>query len=314
MFEKRLDFEHAYYYHVKYMAIKDTLINISNNTKLAELQTKYSISEKQRNIESLVLEKKLNNEKYNKEVYFRNSLIIIIFLILIIIVIVLKKDRLLKKSNEQLAIQKTIIEQREKEKELLVREMHHRVKNNLQLTSSLLNLQARKLTDDEAIQSLKQARDRIHAISLIHQKLYSKEDISQINLNEFLPELSNAVLLSNNNQKTSISIQYKIDDIFVSLDTAISIGLVVNEAIINSVKHAFTDKNEGLIEIVAKKELLYIDLYIKDNGIGTKNIENKEQFGGFGFQLLRSFTTKLNAKMLIEVNQGTIINIKIPFK
>ncbi len=314
VYEKQHDFEQAYNYHVKYMAIKDTLINISNNTKLAELQTKYNISEKQRNIESLTLEKKLNTEKYNKEIYFRNSLIIIIFLVLIIIAFVLNRDRLLKKTNEQLAVQKTIIEQREKEKELLVREMHHRVKNNLQLTSSLLNLQARKLTDNEAIQSLKQARDRIHAISLIHQKLYSKNDISQINLNEFLPELSSAVLLSNNNQKTSISIQYKIDDIFISLDMAISIGLVVNEAIINSVKHAFIDRNDGLIVIEAQKEPLFINLYIRDNGIGTKNIENTKDFGGFGFQLLRSFTTKLAAKMLVENNQGTSINIKIPLQ
>lgn len=314
VFEKKNDFEQAYNYHVKYMAIKDTLINISNNNKLAELRTKYNISEKQRNIESLTLEKKLTKEKYNREVYFRNSLMAIIFLILLVVTVILIKDNTLKKINKQLALQKSIVEQREKEKELLVREMHHRVKNNLQLTSSLLNLQARKLTDNEAIQSLKQARDRIHAISLIHQKLYSKDDISQINLNEFLPELSNAVLLSNNSQKTSITIQYNIDDIFITLDIAISIGLIINEALINSVKYAFVNLEKGIIEISAKKEVDLINLSIKDNGLGIQNLENSEQFGGFGFQLLRSFTTKLAGKISIENNQGTIINIKIPLQ
>lgn len=312
LFEKQNDFQKAYFHHVKYMALKDTLINVSNNSKLAELQTKYDISEKQRNIESLTLERKLDKEKYAQEIYFRNSLIVIIILILIIVFAVLNWGRLLKKSNVQLEEQKKIIEQREKEKEVLVREMHHRVKNNLQLTSSLLNLQARKMTDSEAVQSLKQARDRIHAISLIHQKLYSKDEISQINLLEYIPDLCNAVVQSNSQQNTKVLLDFKIEPIFISVDMAISIGLIINEAVINSLKHAFSKVSEGVIEISANKSENNINLSIKDNGSGIPKLDNLDNFGGFGFQLLRSFTTKLSGKMLVENNNGTIIKIQIP--
>lgn len=312
LFEKQNDFQKAYFHHVKYMALKDTLINVSNNSKLAELQTKYDISEKQRNIESLTLERKLDKEKYAQEIYFRNSLIVIIILILIIVFAVLNWGRLLKKSNVQLEVQKKIIEQREKEKEVLVREMHHRVKNNLQLTSSLLNLQARKMSDSEAVQSLKQARDRIHAISLIHQKLYSKDEISQINLLEYIPDLCNAVVQSNSQQGTKILLDFKIEPIFISVDMAISVGLIINEAVINSLKHAFWGVGDGQIEISARKTENNIILIVKDNGSGISLVDNSENFGGFGFQLLRSFTTKLSGKMTIENNHGTIINIQIP--
>jgi len=212
----------------------------------------------------------------------------------------------------QLELQKKIIEQREKEKEVLVREMHHRVKNNLQLTSSLLNLQARKMTDNEASQSIKQARDRIHAISLIHQKLYSKDEISQINLSEYIPDLCNAVLHSNSQPSTKISLEFKVESIFISIDMAISIGLIINEAVINSLKHAFNNNNQGGIEISAIKSDNNINLAIKDNGIGILKPENSKSFGGFGFQLMHSFATKLSGKIFIENNNGTIINIKIP--
>lgn len=294
------------------MALKDTLINTNNNSKLAELQAKYELSEKQRNIESLELERKLDKEKNNREIYFRNSLIIIIILILFIVLIILNRSRILKRNNFQLSTQKKIIEQRESEKEVLLREMHHRVKNNLQLTSSLLNLQARKLTDKDAIQSLKQARDRIHAISLIHQKLYSKNELSQIDLSEYLPDLCNAVVQSNSNENTTIKINYNINPVFVSVDMAISIGLIINEGIINSLKHAFKNIENGIIDIsglIHKSNLL---LTIKDNGIGIPSIENNEDFGGFGFQLLHSFTKKLSGNITFENNNGTVINIQIP--
>ena len=312
LFEKQKNFEKAYFHHVKYMALKDTLINTNNKSKLAELQAKYELSEKQRNIESLELERKLDRERSNREIYFRNSLIVIIILILFIVLIILNRSRVLRKNNFQLSAQKKIIEQRENEKEVLLKEMHHRVKNNLQLTSSLLNLQARKLTDKDAVQSLKQARDRIHAISLIHQKLYSKDEISKIDLSEYLPELCSAVVQSNTSEQKEINLNYNIVPIFVSVDMAISIGLIINETLINSLKHAFEKTENGNIKITCSVTESILFLSITDNGSGIPNLEDHENFGGFGFQLLQAFTKKLSGKITFENYNGTVINIQIP--
>ena len=210
--------------------------------------------------------------------------------------------------------QKEIIEQREKEKELLTREMHHRVKNNLQLTSSLLNLQARQIEDNQGKQALKEARNRIQTISLIHQKLYVFENISTINLAEYIPELCNAIFQSNCDSAKQITLNHEIDSIFVSLDTAISIGLFVNEALLNSIKHGFSIKSFGTISIFIKEYKNNIELLISDNGKGITNLHSIDEFGNFGFQLLRSFATKLNSTIGINTDNGTTITLNLPLK
>jgi len=308
---KQNNFAQAYDFQGAYMNIKDTLINIQNAEKLTELQIQYNTTEKQQRIEQLNLEKELNAEKYDQEIYMRNLLITLVAFVLIIFAFVLKKERSLQKANKLLSEQKAIVEQREKEKELLAREMHHRVKNNLQLTSSLLKLQSRNLKDEDAISALKEARSRIQTISIIHQKLYEFEDLSEINLAVYLPELCDSIFASNQISTQKIRLTHQIGNILVSIDSAISIGLFINEALLNSIKHAFPSQSEGLISIVVMKEDSSILMKVMDDGIGMKDC-NYADFGSFGFQLLRSFATKLNSTIQLEGNNGTAIQIHIP--
>jgi two-component sensor histidine kinase len=227
-------------------------------------------------------------------------------------VVLINRTRALKKSNLELAAQKKLVEQREKEKELLLREVHHRVKNNLQLTSSLLNLQARQMKDTEASQALKEARDRILAISLIHQKLFAKDEFESINLADYIPDLCNAIVESNRNETTHIKMKYALDAIFIPLDESISIGLFINEAIINCLKHAFPKKDAGEIQLVVKRKENKLLISISDNGVGMRNISYEENAGGFGFQLLNSMAVKLKGTLKFENKSGTSISLEIP--
>ncbi len=306
------DYEKAFTQHVMYMTMKDSLITTKKNHDLAEMQKSYDLSEKQRKIETLTQQDKLLEEKNIAGRAFRNSLILIIALVLVSVVVLINRTRALKKSNLELAAQKKLVEQREKEKELLLREVHHRVKNNLQLTSSLLNLQARQMKDTEASQALKEARDRILAISLIHQKLFAKDEFESINLADYIPDLCNAIVESNRNETTHIKMKYALDAIFIPLDESISIGLFINEAIINCLKHAFPKKDAGEIQLVVKRKENKLLISISDNGVGMRNISYEENAGGFGFQLLNSMAVKLKGTLKFENKSGTSISLEIP--
>jgi two-component sensor histidine kinase/Tfp pilus assembly protein PilF len=308
------DFENAYYHHVKYMEAKDSLITTTKNHDLAELQKSYDLSEKQRSIDALTQRDNLLEEKNARDRIFRNSLIAIIALVLIFVGVLINRARALKKSNIDLGEQKKLVEQREKEKETLLCEVHHRVKNNLQLTSSLLNLQARQLKDSEASQSLKDARDRIMAISLIHQKLFAKDEFESINLADYIPDLCNAIVESNSNETTKVVVSYDLSAIFIPLDESISIGLFINEAIINCLKHAFAGKTKGEIQILAKQNENKLLISIADNGVGMGNIPNPETSSGFGFRLLHSMAVKLKGELKFENENGTSISLEMPIK
>lgn len=305
-------YREAYDYHVKFSALKDTLINEEKNRALAELQTRYDLSEKQRDIDRLEQEGKLDAEKDARDKTFRNSLIVIIILIIVLAVVVYNRASRVQNINKMLREQKNEIALREKEKETLLREIHHRVKNNLQLTSSLLNLQARQVKDEEASRSLKEARDRVKAISLIHQKLYIKDQFSEVEISEYIPELCRSIAQSNGVESGKITFEFEIQQLLIPLDMAISLGLIINEAVTNSVKHAFMDGKLGIIKLNSLNKEKSFVLKISDNGSG---ISDKEKFNeGFGWQLIWSLVKKLEAELILENKTGTIINMTIPIR
>lgn len=306
-------YKDAYEYQVMYSALKDTLINEEKNRALAELQTRYDLSEKQRDIDRLEQKGKLDEEKEARDRNFRNSLIVIIILIVILVIVIYNRASRFQKVNKMLREQKNEIALREREKETLLREIHHRVKNNLQLTSSLLNLQARQVKDEEASRSLKEARDRVKAISLIHQKLYIRDQFSEVDIAEYIPELCKSIAQSNGVDNSKISFEFNLQQLLIPLDLAISLGLIINETVTNSVKHAFGEKlTGGIIRLNSENQPGSFLLQVSDNGSG---ISDKEKFNeGFGWQLIWSLVKKLDAKLTLENRNGTIIKMIIPLK
>ena len=200
------------------------------------------------------------------------------------------------------------------EKEMLLKEVHHRVKNNLQIVSSLLYLQTKSLKDKKIIDVFLESQNRVKSIALIHERIYQSANLSRIDferyLSAFIPHLFQTF------GKTDGNIDYKIKagNIFLSTDTAIPCGLIINEIVTNSLKYAFSNLQKGEISI----ELIYhnnnnVTLIVKDNGIGLPDGINLTNAKTLGLQIISILVKQLNGKIEISNQKGTVYKITFPF-
>ncbi len=309
-YAKCKDFEKAYEYHSRYSDIKDTLLSRDKNAELSRLQTGYDLSEKQRSIDQLIREQEKLKEQEERDKLFRNLLIVIIIIILLFLWYIVNRTIFLRRINSELETNKKLVEKREKEKEVLLREIHHRVKNNLQLTSSMLNLQAREVKDVEAVQALKDARDRIKAISIVHQELFAGDEIGVVRMEKYISDLCGSILASNPSSK-KIAIQYDIVPVNIPIDESVTVGLVINEAVTNAIKHAFAEQEAGTIIVSCTKLGSTILIVIQDNGKGLDEEIVSGNKSGFGMKLLKSLGTKLGAQTTISNNNGTRVSVEL---
>lgn len=224
------------------------------------------------------------------------------------------KERTDELESEKIELSKAFfeIENSNKEKDILIYEMHHRVKNNLQTISTLLDLQMRTIKNRDGVSAIKDAVRRITAMSSSHELLYSSEDLLKINFKTFLKNIisSQEVLLISSDSK--LAIHYFIDDFQVDFSNYISIGMIVSEAISNSVKHAFEGVEYPEIKIVATHENGNCILSIIDNGNGFIDEEIKQLKKGIGLKLMHIFTKKINGNLEI-IHPETGVEVKIVF-
>jgi PAS domain S-box-containing protein len=199
-----------------------------------------------------------------------------------------------------------------REKEMLLRELYHRTKNNMQVISSLLNLQSLTIDDKQMLEVVKDIQHRIRSISLVHEKLYQAKDLSNVNLKDYIQELTDALLTSYEGSKHRISLTLDIDNVFISLDSITTCGLIINELVSNSLKHAFPDNREGTIRIV-----LYLTdgdemgLRISDNGIGLPQGLDFRDTKSLGLKLVRKLAEdQLGGKVELQDEKGTDFLIK----
>jgi len=194
------------------------------------------------------------------------------------------------------------------EKEIMLKEIHHRVKNNLQVVSSLLRLQSDKINDKTASEYLKISELRVKSMALIHQQLYKTRDLTRIDFKEYVKELSSYLLFINGiNGRIKVNIDF--DNIYYGIDIALPCGLIVNELLTNSIKHAFPNEKKGNIEIKLFKDRDSINhLIIKDNGIGAKELDFNNA-STLGMQLVGTLTEQLEGKIEVNSNKGTEVKI-----
>ena len=197
------------------------------------------------------------------------------------------------------------------EKEVLLREIHHRVKNNMQIISSLLNLQMRFEDFDETVGVLKESQGRVKSMAMIHEKLYQSPSFTNINFKEYIEKLVSDIFYSYGIKSGLIESVLEIDDINLNIDTAIPLGLIVNELVTNSVKYAFP-QGEGTIKIKLKSLQDRMELVISDNGIGLPEEFNLEKTETLGFQLVKSLTDQIDGEIELDKSQGT--RFKVTFK
>ena len=216
-----------------------------------------------------------------------------------------------KKQNIKLAKQKVLLEATIDEKNVLLKETHHRVKNSFQIVSSLLYLQSENIKDKEAQAAMKEAQNRVRSMVLIHQRLYSKDQLVGISTDEYLKDLVQDIFDSHQAETKKISYTIDAKHIILGIETTTSLGLILNELITNVIKHAFPIKSEkGHMHISFKQENETLVLQVIDTGLGMpKNIKESS----FGIELINALAKKLKAKLEFTENspKGTIATLTI---
>ena len=198
-----------------------------------------------------------------------------------------------------------------KEKEMLLQEIHHRVKNNLQVISSLLRLQSRYIKDKEAIGIFKETQNRVRSIAILHEKLYQSDDLARIKFDEYVKLLAGDLLYFYELEEGNIKIIYDVEDVSLNIETAIPCGLLIDEMVANSLKYAFPNGKSGEIKIeLHSDDNNLFNLVVRDNGVGISNDVDPENAETFGMQLIKYLTKQLKATLELDRINGTKFILK----
>ncbi|HTA63632.1 MAG TPA: histidine kinase dimerization/phosphoacceptor domain -containing protein [Bacteroidia bacterium] len=196
------------------------------------------------------------------------------------------------------------------EKEFLLKEIHHRVKNNLQIISSLLNLQAQSINDPFVKEKYTESIGRIKSMAIIHELLYRSKNLSTIEIKDYLNELVSFITNTYNVDKTiAVNLKVKVQQQFIELDKAIPCGIIINELLSNAFKYAFKNKKKGTINIAFKEIDEKYNLIVSDNGVGFANAAHIKQVDTLGLQLVNSLIEQLGGTLKTETQKGTTFNI-----
>ena len=301
-------------YYKKYSHLQDSIYNASQSKQLSDLRLQYetekkeeqiAFQEKELELRSSIIDQKNRSEKF----YWITGIVLLLLLGMIG-----HGFRRQKKLNRILYSQKTVIEQREKEKETLLKEIHHRVKNNLQIISSLLNIQSRSIDNERTRLAIKEGRSRIKSMSLIHEKLYRTENFSRVDMKKYIEELTE-FLQKSFRSEARITNEIVVEESELDVNTAIPVGLIVNELITNAYKYAFKGLQEGKVHIQLKKnELGRYVLMVRDNGIGLSSDFQPEKSKSMGLSLVRSLTEQMEGTFEFRSKKGAEFSIEFEEK
>ncbi|WP_260839395.1 PAS domain S-box protein [Methylomonas koyamae] len=197
-----------------------------------------------------------------------------------------------------------------KEKELLLKEVYHRVKNNLQVVSSLINLQAGNVKSEAIGDLLKQSSDRIKAMALLHEKLYQSKDLAKIDFKDYMRSLVDHLLFGYGTHASKIAVNLRIEDVYLNVDTAIPCGLIINELLSNALKHAFPGDRRGEIDIDFTRGQGELVLVIADNGIGLPAQLDITRSASLGLQLVNTLINQLMGQMTVERSHGSAFTLR----
>jgi len=291
------DLTQALAYSRKHGQLKDSVVSIESNNIINELKTKYETEKKELQIDNLEL---MNSRQRQRLIGGGVALGLISLLSFFLF-------RLYHKVTKQ----KEIISKALSEKDLLLREIHHRVKNNLQLVSSLLTLQSRSIDDETALQAINEGKSRVRSMALIHQDLYNKKNLTGIGVKEYVEKLIQELFYTYQIEKDRIALRTDVQDIELDVDTLIPLGLVINELITNSLKYAWPDGKNGILSVSLLKNDNSLTLKVKDNGKGYNPSEVREN--SFGSTLISALVEQLEGHITTTTtsDNGTEVCIQL---
>jgi two-component sensor histidine kinase/tetratricopeptide (TPR) repeat protein len=308
----------AIQHHILYKSLSDSIFNIDKSKQFSSLQLQFETEKKDKDIQLLTQRSKLQYNSLQREKSIRNIIICGVVILSLFSGLVYYSYYNKRRSNTNLELkQKEINQQNELlkkllgEKEWLLKEIHHRVKNNLQIVISLLNTQSAYLSNEDALMAIRNSQYRMNAMSLIHQKLYQSDNVASIDMFWYIRELVNYMQESFH---TDHKIRFYLDTEKVDLDVAqaVPVGLILNEAISNAIKYAFPDNRIGEVQILLKRlqDNVY-QLSISDNGIGLPEGFEPGNTDSLGMSLMLGLSEQLDGTFVVENDNG--VKIKIIF-
>jgi two-component sensor histidine kinase len=303
------DYKNSYDYLIKIKKINDSLASLDKKRLLQSNELNYFIEEKEKEVL-----KKDQIIKQNEKVILIIIIISLVIILLIGIYIIKnnrKKRTEIEQMNKSISRKNKTIKASLKEKEMLLQEIHHRVKNNLQVISGILSLQNSNITDEKSKQLLAESQDRIQAIALLHKTMYQNDNFNVVDFKTYINELITYIKQTNKNVNKDIIVTQEVENINFSIETAIPLSMLINEIITNCYKHAFTNLENGEIFISIRKDTSkkYL-LIIKDNGIGLPKNYNENTTKSIGFDLINGLSEQLEGILTFNSNNGTEINIE----
>ena len=312
------NFKGALGYFKAYKRLDDSIYSIDKTRQFEELQVKYDTEKNKQDILLLTRKGEVQQAKLQKAAVVRNAFVLGAILLAMLLALAVNRYRIKKKGNEQLQHQQVEINLKNqylnklvddkdgllKEKEWLIKEIHHRVKNNLQIVISLLNTQSVYLDNDKALSAIRESQHRMHSISLIHQKLYQSENMALIEMRAYIKDL---IEYLEHSFDTSKRIRFCVEVSEVSLDVthAVPLGLILNEAITNAVKYAFSNARQGNIWISIKEDAAhFLSLEVSDDGKGFAADFDINNCESLGMNLMKGLSRQIGGSFLINSTMG----------
>lgn len=288
----------------QYIQLKDSLRNLELDKKVLELNEAFETERKEKEIEILNVQNELAETKLSTAQKQTFGLLggLLVFAGLLFVLY-----RLYRKTQTQ----NTRISRALSEKEILLREIHHRVKNNLQFISSLLGLQTEHVEDPTALGVLQEGQDRVQSMALIHQNLYQEDNLTGVEMKDYFVKLVRGLFDSYNIRKDQIALALDIEELNLDVDSVIPVGLIVNELVSNCLKYAFPGDRPGTIHVSLSEKNEELILVVSDDGVGMDK-EIRENLGqSFGYRLVNVFNDQLKGIMNINSAAGTEVTIRI---
>ncbi|MBD0255831.1 MAG: hypothetical protein ICV83_08940 [Cytophagales bacterium] len=328
----------------RYKALNDSLVDERTRQRTTVLEVQYETREKEHRIAALRQESKLRESKLQRARTTRNYIVAVAGTLLLLLGVTYNRYRLKQRSNRQLQAQREELQAQQEElraqheelqtqqevlqaqqteiqrknahlselleeKERLLKEIHHRVKNNLQVVMSLLNLQADSLVDKAALSAIQESQHRVQAMALIHQKLYQAEGVARIPMHAYIGEVV-AYLQDSYNVSQPVRFGLSVDEIDLDVTQAVPLGLIINEAVTNAFKYAFPDGRAGRITLsLHRRGENACELTIADDGVGLPAGYDPARSRSLGMTLLQGFSAQLGGELCITSSPGLTIRL-----
>ncbi len=312
----RQNYKEAFFFFKKQTVQQNNLTSSKLKERAQELEVRYETEKKERQIVQLELAEQKSIADQEQSAWQRNFLIAAAGSLLLVSLLIFYQYKMKQKSNALLTDKNQTIARSLHERETLLKEIHHRVKNNLQIISSLLSLQS-KTTNDAATQgAISESRNRVKSMSLIHEQLYQEDTISGVEIKDYITRLVSSLTSSYGLDTDRVEIQIEAENILLDVDSAIPLGLIINELVSNAMKYAFPDQRTGVILILLKDNMNELLLRVQDDGVGMDTSKKTNQ--SFGLSMVNSLMRKLKAEMnivsqtgLAADRQGTSVQLTI---